>query len=353
MQKLGDRPRRVASCTPPLRRAAFAAALAMLVACGTDADLSVENYTDELHDAFCSFLSRCGTVEDIAACRDTNLGGQVFFLSPSVRAAIGEGTSEFRAKNARICLDALADRSCDVTSQSNRALPDECANIITGTLHEGAACALNAECISEICIVQQQCDQACCLGTCVGDTAPVSARLGESCELAGCDDTSFCDFTLTCVPLQPEGTLCSSPAQCDYGLDCLPTSTCGPLPALGEPCSGACRDLGTMCNPVSHTCVETALAGEDCTTSADCSPFYACDDTGHCNPGIALGGQCATTQLCAGDRAFCDAPSIEDIGTCSLPKPDGAACNRDAMCESFYCDLDALTCGPEPVCISG
>jgi hypothetical protein len=323
----------------------------LCAACGTDS-VALDDYPAAIRDAGCRYLAKCGLVEDLDTCRKINVGDSPHF-SASGRAAIDMGKTRYDGEHAQSCLDALAARSCDVTSESYRVLPDACREIIAGTQHAGAACALDAECISLSCDVPGGCNMACCTGTCTGDTAPArSAKLGESCETASCDATSFCDDgIMTCVALKPADAFCVSPDECAFGLDCAPSGVCAALPAPGAACTGACRDEGTTCSATSRTCVNVALSGEACTTSSDCSAVYRCDATKHCSAGPALGAACTAAQRCGDDRAFCDVPQGQPMGTCVLPKPDGSQCQRDGNCESRSCDQATMMCGPEPVCI--
>lgn len=334
-------------------RTLLVATLAMLTACGGGGDgesITAESYPSKLHDAFCGLLVRCGAVADFETCLDTNLG-LAFSASANELVAIDAGRSEFHPDNARACLAAFEQLSCDITSRAFRVLPDACSTTTTGKQADGATCVLNKECASTVCAVPQ-CPDACCFGTCVGD-APVIAHVGESCELANCDDESFCDVfgSLECVALQPADAFCIGFNECQYGLDCLPGQVCGALPGPGEPCIGPCRDIGTSCSPTSNTCVRAAVAGESCTTSAECSPYYSCDETKHCNPGLAVGATCNQSQRCAGDGAFCDPQDPQGNGVCSLRKPDGGSCSVGQMCESLYCDQATRMCAPEPLCI--
>jgi hypothetical protein len=325
------------------------AAIVLFGACGTDA-VSLDDYPDAFHDAFCRHLVKCGDVERADTCKKLNLGLD-FRLSASTTAAADMGKITYSGENAQKCLDAFAARSCDVTSQSGRVLPEACREIAIGTEHDGAACAQDAECLSQVCDVPA-CTMACCTGTCTGDTAPGVAKAGESCANAVCDDTSFCDnAVMMCVALKPADAFCTSPRECAYGLDCLQTGVCGALPGPGDACTGPCRDEGTTCSPTSRTCVKVALGGAACTTSADCSPLYTCDATKHCSAGPALGAACTIGQRCGTDRAFCDVPAGQAMGTCVLPKANGAPCQRNSDCDSQSCDPATLVCGPEPICL--
>jgi len=323
---------------------------ALWAACGTDS-VSLDDYPAAVREAACRHLVTCGVIEDLDTCKTANIGVDVH-ISASDQAAIDMGKTRYDGENAQQCLDALASRSCDVTSESNRVVPPACREIATGTQHDGATCADDTECISLVCNVPA-CNMACCTGSCAGDAAPPrAAKLGESCETVGCDDQSFCDEALaTCVALKQAEAFCVTIDECAYGLDCLQAGVCGALPGLGAPCTGACRDEGTTCSAGSRTCVAVALAGEGCNASADCSPLYRCDATKHCTAGVALGATCTVGQRCADDRAFCDVPTGQALGSCVAPKPDGSPCQRDANCQSETCDPVTLLCGPDPVCI--
>lgn len=330
----------------------LAISLVLLAACGGGNDsVSIDSYPAAVRDALCRYFAKCGDVESVETCKKINIGLTVH-VSASELQAIDMGKSKYHGDNAASCLAALAGRSCDVTSQSNRDVPDACLNITTGTLHANEACALDRECISLICDVPA-CPNACCMGTCTGDTAPGRAKIGQSCENAFCVANSFCDdVTLMCTALKASGEFCGSSAECQYELDCDPTGKCTSLPKLGESCSGACRDDGTTCSATSRTCVKVALAGEACATSGDCSPVYFCDAaTKKCAGGIALGAACTGNQRCADDRAFCDVAAGQTMGMCALPKANGAPCQRNAACETLFCDQTMGKCADEPVCL--
>ena len=320
----------------------------LLAACGTDS-VSLADYDSATRDAFCRHFAKCGLVESVETCN--KVGPSVALpLSASKRAAVDMGKVHYSGENTTVCLDALAERSCDVTSQSGRTRPDECFEEFTGSAKGGEACALDEQCISQTCTRPTSCGMACCLGTCTGDTAPGHAKLGESCENARCDESSFCDIgTQMCVALKPPGGTCANIDECRYGLDC-DRGMCVALPGPDQPCTSACRDEGTVCSDATKTCVKVGLAGAPCQSSQDCSPVYRCDATKHCGVGSPLGSQCLAGQPCAGERSFCQVPEGQLMGTCVAPQPNGAACRNDLNCESVHCDGASQMCAPQPVC---
>jgi hypothetical protein len=323
-------------------------ATAAAAACGVDA-VSVDDYASAARDAACRHLVECGEIEDLETCRRLDIGVRVR-LSATERAAIDMGLVELDGENARRCFDALAERSCDTTSESSRVLPDACRNILVGAQRDGEICTENEQCVSRQC-AQQECNAACCLGSCAGGSAPPRAGAGESCEFAACEDSAYCDEAIMmCAARRPRDAFCTSSEECAIGLGCLPGGVCATLPTLGQACTSQCRDEGTTCGSTG-TCVEVKLAGEMCTTSADCARVYQCDPSKQCRAGLPLGAPCSPAQRCADDGAFCDVPPDEQLGVCALPKPDGAPCQSEAHCQSLTCDPSTRLCVPEPVCL--
>ena len=334
-----------------MRIHALVAVLA-LGACSDDS-VSFDGYADAVKDAYCRYLHKCNEVESVDACMHANIGLSIR-ISASEQAIVDMGKAKYNGVKAKQCVDALANRSCDLTSQSARVQPQACRDLAGGTVHDGGACADDLECISLSCNVPT-CQMACCQGTCTGDTKPGDAKLGESCMTNVCVAGTHCDAqTTTCVALKPAGMACTSSTECDYELACTGTGaarTCGALPKQDEACTLQCRDVGNTCSPTSQTCVKVGFAGAECMTSAQCGVAYRCDATKHCAPGIALNAACTAVDRCEDDTAFCDIPNGMTMGTCVLPKPDGQPCTRDSNCQSRTCDPVMLMCAPEPVCI--
>ena len=100
-----------------------------------------------------------------------------------------------------------------------------------------------------------------------------------------------------CTPLSPVGTSCNGDLQCGYGLSCevtMATQMCSAAPAPGSPCTQLCRDVGTTCK--QSVCAPLGLLGDTCSQNADCSPYYACDQTtSKCVLGPGIGDACVDT----------------------------------------------------------
>jgi hypothetical protein len=333
----------------------------LVAACGGDGDsIAFADYPEKAREALCSYLVRCGNIESAEACAKANLANLAansglafdFRFPPGLAEAVAMGKVEFDGADAQACLDASAARSCDLTSQSSRISPRACATLVRGKLHDGDTCAQSLECVSGNCDLPA-CDDACCAGKCVGDSAPAAeAKIGESCEFTTCEVDAYCDDDLAiCLARKDRDAPCILGKECNFGLDCV-QGTCDALPALGGACSDTpCRDDGTVCSSTSHTCVAAGLAGASCKTDGDCSPVYLCDASRKCSAGPALGMPCAPDERCADAGAFCDVPASAAMGTCAMAKADGAACSTDDGCESAFCDPQTRRCAAEPFCI--
>jgi hypothetical protein len=330
----------------------LAAMIALLAACGDNlaGPVAVEDYPAAVHEAACRQLARCGDVESFDICLTTQIHLTVAFTASQL-AAIRTGRARYSGAAARACVDGIAGASCDVTSPTGRGPPNACQAIVAGAGRFGDACALDDECVSRHCALRD-CGMACCTGSCTPEPPPAGAALGEPCTSAGCVAGAFCDpESHRCAAFGTAGTACEVRAACQYGLDCI-DGRCAAPPMLGQPCTSACRDLGTTCSSVTHTCVAVGLVGAPCGIGTeDCAPEYVCDRTGHCSAGIALGQPCGVGDQCADDGAACDAPPGELTGVCGLPKPDGSTCARDSVCDSLHCDPLTSRCTPEPVCL--
>jgi hypothetical protein len=305
----------------------------VLLACG---DNIYEMQPGELSAAYsaavCRYWVRCGVVRDIAAC------GQIYEYpdSPELAAAIDAGVVTWSADVAQACIEHVDTLSCDPTDADHRV--PACFGIYTGTKHDGEPCAFGTECISFECWKESiQCADACCIGVCTGDSAPLIGRIGDRCRYSACVE-GYCEDSL-CLPLRSEGAECTFADQCEIGLSC--EGTCRRLPSHGEPCTDACRDVGDICGAISRRCEHGAWRDERCEGHFDCSPVYACSVKNTCQP-LGLGESCF---------GQCALPLVCDFSSwsCSLPKPDGESCYFGRDCASGICS-DIRTCTSE-ICI--
>jgi hypothetical protein len=330
---------------------------------GDDEDGDGSNYVpaSEIQAAYkaanCTFLTNCGQFPDKASCLASNVfASSSIQLDPNIVAAIGAGRVYYNGSNVKECFDALGGRSCDETSESARVTPVVCRDFLTGTVHGGEACTIDAECISQQCSAGNSGD-TCIMGSCIGDVEPVftQAQLGENCGSNGsCVSGLYCDgITTTCAMLKPQGASCTIATECAYGLGCVGSAgsrTCGALPALGQPCAtdGLCRDEGLFCNFTTGNCEQVGLPSATCTSSSQCSQYYPCNfTTSQCTKGPGLNESCGSAS-CFDAGTFCD----NTTATCVALKTNGSMCDSDTECASDFCDQSLATplCAMPTVC---
>ncbi|HEY5947447.1 MAG TPA: hypothetical protein VIV40_18215 [Kofleriaceae bacterium] len=344
-----------------MSRAAFAFVLAVAViaaGCGDDGGdpdhyVAIDQVAAAYHDASCQYLVRCGQFPDQATCIAAHLTTS-FVVDPNLLAAVRAGHVIYNGTYVKDCFDALAQRSCDKTSESARVVPGACRLYWSGTLTAGQSCFIDEECVS------QQCsgglgELGCQVGNCVGDTPPDTqpAALGRPCNSTyGCLSNAYCDSALLeCVLLKDVGEPCTQSSECDYGLGCegsVGARTCRALPTVGQPCPDfVCRDDGLYCSGATGTCMRVGFASTACASGAECSTYYPCDfNTGTCKQGAASGESCSSTNRCFLEGTFCDSSTF----VCAPLRANGSPCTGDLECESGACDFNAGVCAPPMTC---
>ena len=322
-----------------------------LAACGTDSSVSFEDAPGSLRMHRCRYLARCHLVEDEATCLDLEVGS--FHVDVNRRRALDAGKLEFDEGAAARCIESLGAVSCDLTSRSYRSFSsDDCEVVWRGTVGGAGECSFDDECTSGRCDVPV-CEEACCLGTCAGDSPAERRAVGETCDATSeCVADAWCDNTSAhvCVALKTTGEACRGSEECRFGMGCAatPVLQCGALPAEGRSCDGEqCRDVGLFCN-AARKCQRVGLVGDPCLNSTECSYLYSCGTSHRCERGPRIGDSCDVNPMCSEPGSFCDATRI-----CKGPQPDGAPCTTFSECDSNYCAgaPDEMTCQVEPVCI--
>lgn len=330
----------------------------VFVLAGCGGGLTIEEYPAAFRDAYCKYLTRCGSFPDVSTCERANIGIRLT-IDPSSKAEIDMGKVIFDGSLAQDCLDAFGSQTCDTTDEDGRSFfPAKCRDIAKGTVGSGGACADSSECKSQMCNVPA-CNMACCQGTCMGDSVPPLGGAGDMCSTSSsCAVGFYCNFTTQmCAELLAAGATCTSTDDCAYGLGCAGAAgmrTCKTLPKLGEACpDGVCRDAGNFCNSAGQ-CAKIGLANSTCDgmTVQQCSSYYPCDTNAmKCTAAPALGEPC--TGRCFDDDAFCDNGSAAP--TCVTRHPDGGTCTSNSQCENNNCDTGSGagsgTCTDAAVCI--
>jgi hypothetical protein len=333
---------------------------------GDDDDGDGTNYVaiteieDAYRDAACAHYANCGVFPDKETCLATNLTttGLSFGVDANIIAAFYEGSVRYNGSNVKECLDALANRSCDKTSESARVTPPACADVLKGTKASGESCLVDEECTSGNCTGESS-QLACSPGVCSGDTRPTSdiRMVGESCvSISVCETGAYCDqSTNVCTLFKTQGTTCTQNYECAYGLGCTGPAAarvCDALPGPGETCyitsptfvQLECRDEGTVCDTSTTMCTQVGGPGMTCNSSTDCSTYYPCNfTTSMCTRGPGLGQACSSSNQCADVGTFCD---TLDTFTCVALLGNGETCQQDLQCTSGFCDQT----GVNPIC---
>jgi len=343
-------------------------------------EVPIDRLDDELVDAYCDLLFRCGLGGDGAEIRLLldSPGQCETFLGRSLREQgdltelqrlVSSGAVSYDGEAARACLDEV-QRSCGAIGGSGSPV-DSCEDVFVGTVPDGGACYLDEECLGDA-----YCDlggTGICPGLCTArgplgsacDSASECTREGLSgsatCSYGGvvseCVDTVWTADAAAgaaCGQVSSEGYVRTWTA-CAAGLFCTGDETPGvcqaPI-AAGSPCpgrgvcvegsiciDGACREV-TVVRNVGDACGEAMLAF--------CDPFarLECGETGTC---VALGDGTEGSPCRGGDfgELTCNEglSCHSDTDTCGPPKAAGASCGRDAECASRFCDYRTETCG--------
>ena len=301
--------------------------------------------------ARCTYLVRCGEFPDQATCEGAALLPAMTrnpVPTQNLVCAVAAGRLSYNGSNAKACLDAIANETCDRTDADGRAPIIACNTFFRATRNDGEACFGDEECVSQQCVFSQTSQTGTCLGNTPPDTAP--AMIGQTCNpVSGCVDGAYCDSFDECVALVAAGQPCTTASECAYGLGCsgvTGTRTCKALPAMGQPCpEGLCRDEGLYCSS-AMTCQRVGLPPTTCTSTTQCSPYYPCDTTaGQCKQGPAIGQPCSGSQRCFADGTFCDTASTF---TCVAERANGQPCTSELHCQSGFCDFGSGTCAAPP-----
>jgi hypothetical protein len=327
-------------------RAYTLAAIVGLYGCGGGGgggSIPIEELGNELQEAFCSRIVRCGLVDDVASCSEL-----IDFNDEEIQAGVAAGTIDYDGELARDCLDAFAAASCDGSSESARVEPPSCREAIRGTVADGGACENSNECASGDCMLTS-CQMACCPGTCA--TTVEDAAIGASCAAGPCVEGAFCDATQICRALINADQACNNSGECNYGLYCEQTTgpgVCRDAPNRGDSCPvGDCADLGDRCDMGTMTCVALSAAGGPCMDFFSCQAQLVCASTTNTCAEPPSVGQACPDFVCAAN-GWCDSTNM----MCAADKADGMPCTGNGECASDFCNDSATTpvCAAEPIC---
>ena len=302
-----------------------AALIGMVAAgCGGSSPVAYPDLTAKMVAAICQTEVRCGSFATTDECIDEV--ARVFGTNLQELDDVADGIIDFDASRAGQCVDDLASLSCDSVNILDRGSPSSCIAFIKGTVIDGGACFIGADCISGSC-GNPQTTPTCTPGAC--GITPTLVAIGGSCVGANlsCGDFAFCSSTSnTCTAFLAAGATCMSSADCINGLACT-NSVCTALPTAGQACNvdDGCASLGLACFVVSNAQTGVCTAYVDVGASCAAAP---------CKNGSSCVGE---TMLCVLD----DATGAED---------DGGQCTSNQQCFSNFCDSTGI-CAEQMACV--
>jgi hypothetical protein len=269
-----------------------------------------------------------------------------------LQRAVASGRAKYDGRKARTCLDQSPFRNpsnCWGPSASVdlkvrlRAIfrgapgPPDCTQIFTGTVADGEACDLDAECANQKCIR----DTCKCAQT-IPPGGP--CRPHDFCPTGGFTFCGVCPAGTRCTrggatlpTCQPPGPLKSAGAACFYDDDCQDALFCvagqcsTPL-ALGASCDAAGDGCGIdlYCKPTDPSQSSPAVCAARLDAGAACADWgyqVSCEPSFQSNGLAAL--DCKGNQMCAGGLR----DSLGHLVTpaqCATPQGVGGPCTRPA-----------------------
>lgn len=269
-------------------------------------------------------LARCSRYQ---ACLPARFAGYYSGQADCVRDSELTAAASFTLPGSTVTPKGLtqcaADRAAQACADFSEQRPASC--LTAGTLANGAACNVDAQCSSTFCYVESESIDPC--GVC----AP-RVGLGAACKRDGCAPGLSCvdaggKGVVTCEALLKEGAACDNNTECAADLRCLDGS-CARMPAVGEPCEALvlCRDgegdqcVTTTSSSSDNTCLKATFGapGQACdyATARNCLGASVClTATSLCSPIAKLGEACSDT------TTPCEHPYVCSGAQCALPPP--------------------------------
>ena len=115
--------------------------------CGSSDTITPSNFTSKYVDAVCANFAKCGGADSASEC--SALFNYEFALGAGTGQGdldVADGKTTFNATQASACISALEALSCSQGNLLNIHQPTACANLVTGTIADGAACTANEQC---------------------------------------------------------------------------------------------------------------------------------------------------------------------------------------------------------------
>lgn len=246
-----------------------------------------------------------------------------------------------------------AAAACDIGNETGPTLAAACdpKKMFTGKAVENDACFHDLDCVAGT-----FCWRAG--GTSGAGICRPVVPLGKPCrDSTKCDPTAVCvpldTRTSTCVPLdrQPEGAFCIDDPLSESNL-CAPDLFCNTLtfacekkrPGGGE-CNAAKHCLSGRCNRDTRQCEPQVASGERCSSSSACQDGLWCDPAyaaSFCTKPLQTG---QAGDSCGGSQQQCGTGLVCVSGICQEPLIEGQLCTSDAQCMvDAYCQSTTNIC---------
>lgn len=283
---------------------------------GNDSSIPNNQACADLAKARCAEIDKCGGGHGVLVRYgdETTCESRLTAQCVTNLAAPNTGAS---SSTVEACAQSILTEDC--ASFLGNDQPDPCVPP-AGSVANGAACGVSAQCQSTYCWVST--GSAC--GTCA--TAPVA---GSSCaasrECGGRGGLICVRATTTCVIAAAQSAPCDDTQPCAAGLDCVRTIAPDAGADAGAPSNGICQPAGAS---VGAAC----RAGSVNEPACDKALYLTCErKTRQCAadlfaaPGAACGESDAGTTDCT-SGSLC-APPGDKTGTCLATAAEGAACD--------------------------
>lgn len=331
----------------PLALALFA--VAVTAACSDDPAPSLGA------DATARDAAIDGGVDDAGALEDASTATDAGLTAAEVITEVCERVHGRICAGLVACTCPLEERGLDPET-CTRTRADECiaglAPRITPDLEAGRVTTSEAAitaCTDAIDAMSAECRTA------RPDPLPAAcallfvevAPIGQRCEVSG-GGLLFCaDGAGVCAPGEGEAATCTAlpggggaclGELCAPGFACNGGTCVAPVAEDGT-CSapGVCAD-DLVCNTASFTCEAPGGASDPCVATDDCAIGLSCDG-GSCAQGVAVGGECRSTEACGAHRACLRAPETR---VCTDPVGLGDACELGSCAAPLVCGEGGL-----------
>jgi hypothetical protein len=348
-------------------------------ACGGDSDggisggksIPIEDVGPLYGDALCTAYETCSAGAPLVAFlngEDCRKNFETAFDDEMgrIKTAIDDGRVVYKGDLIQGCIDAIKKSSCGLNEE-----PPECKAAVVGTVDDGGACTLDAECKggSSYCRVEASCPGMCA----PKEPAGASCKRNDDCATGlQCSET-----TDKCFKPAGDGDACGggSAPECGPWMFCLgededaqKSGTCaeGSVAFAGNDGDDCWVDGKPLCKDGLH-CVLSAdvsagklvgKCGKPLAAGAACNPALpdACPIDEFCKLAPnTFDGTCSkkpgANEPCGpglGDSDVCATDTRCDGGTCRPRQKLGGSCSDDAVCYSENCSGGA--CAPGGGC---